>query len=252
MNQLAPSTHKTTLNAKQLKLLITIYAFRFVTIELTAHYKGLTTNAVYKSFSILLDQGYIARHFDSSYKLRGKPATYFLAPKAFKVLKNEQQLNQGILRSRYNDKNVKEAFITRYLLVFKLCLQLKERFGDSFDFYTQSDMADHDFFLRPLSYAYVTFDQSKQAIAHSIIEIIDSSMPPFVIRKRLLQYIEHYQSGAWDETNTDYPTLLLVCDTVALINKIQRQATKLLNQAYLNEDELFIKVIVAEELVWSV
>ena len=67
-----------TINSKQLDLLRLLYRFRFATSQHLANSLKLKPDTINQRFQILLDQEYISRHYDGTYKIHGRPAEYFL------------------------------------------------------------------------------------------------------------------------------------------------------------------------------
>jgi SOS-response transcriptional repressor LexA len=68
-----------------------LYKFRFGSSDLIAkRFNKPSGKYVQKRLHILEDQGYIARRYDKSYKLQGKPAAYYLLPSAARLLQAQQ------------------------------------------------------------------------------------------------------------------------------------------------------------------
>lgn len=73
---------------KQLAILKTLYIFRFGTTDLLARTLDLKDGRyIHARLEALVKNGYIGKNYDSSYKLEGRSATYYLLPKAFAALK---------------------------------------------------------------------------------------------------------------------------------------------------------------------
>ena len=66
------------LNNKQIEVLNILYRFRFGTSELIALIMNQSTIYTRTRLNRLLAQDYIARNYDSSYKLRGIATNYYL------------------------------------------------------------------------------------------------------------------------------------------------------------------------------
>jgi len=77
---------------KQLAVLKQLYRFRFGTTDLLARSLDLKDGRyIHTRLEALIAQEYIGKNYDSSYKLDGKPATYYLLPKAFAVLRKQHK-----------------------------------------------------------------------------------------------------------------------------------------------------------------
>ena len=73
------------LNSYQIRLLQTLYKFRFATTKLISDSQNSKYERVITArLKILLDQDYIGRNYDSSYRIKGKSASYYLRPKGIR------------------------------------------------------------------------------------------------------------------------------------------------------------------------
>lgn len=77
---------------KQLAVLKQLYRFRFGTSDLLARSLDLKDGRyIHMRLDASVKQEYIGKNYNSSYKLEGKPATYYLLPKAFAALKQHAE-----------------------------------------------------------------------------------------------------------------------------------------------------------------
>ncbi len=227
------------LNAKQLRLLKIIYKFRFVTSDHVAKYRGVSKRAVNDAFKILLDQHYIARHYDKTYKLLGKGARYYLAPKSLRLLQSELNIEKTILQSRYRDKRVGEAFIDHSLQIFDLCLQIRDQKQDTFDMFTQSELASYDHFPQPLPDLYLKRLEPAEDKPNEYMVDTFNNVLAFVIQKRVDQYIRHFEDVSWDGK---YPGIYIICANKRMQQKIQNYIISKLEENYIEEGELSLSV----------
>src|SRR5437667_6662229 len=73
--------YRKKLNEEQVEVLQMLYRFRFASSEQIAQFQAKPgAKAIQKRLKILEDQGLIAKRYDKSYKLQGKPAAYYLTP----------------------------------------------------------------------------------------------------------------------------------------------------------------------------
>jgi hypothetical protein len=125
---------------KQLAVLKLLYRFRFETTDLLARALELKDGRyIHTRLEALVSQEYIGKNYDSSYKLDGKPATYYLLPKAFAALKQHhkttgKELSLKTLRNAYKDKEASAPFIARKLAVSTIYDKLRTTHGASFKF----------------------------------------------------------------------------------------------------------------------
>jgi hypothetical protein len=139
-----------SLNQKQVHLLKLAYKFRFVSSSLLARYFNRSNSVgTYKALETLKDNGYLNKHYDTSYNLQGKAATYYLTPKGSKYLRDQLGFNEDVLRSYYKNKSVGQPFIDHSLNVFKTYLKLEHDYPNSFNIYTKYELASFGNFPNP-------------------------------------------------------------------------------------------------------
>jgi hypothetical protein len=133
--------YRRPLNAHQIAILNTLYKFRFTTIALLAENQQAKHQRVIASrLKILVDQGYIGMNYDSSYKIAGKPATYYLLPEGVRYLRYQPYTQESALRSIYQDKRVEPHRIAHRLHVFKAYIHIKQAYPDRFKFFSKTEL----------------------------------------------------------------------------------------------------------------
>lgn len=214
-----------------------------------ARQRKLSSPVVINSaLQILLDQDYIGRKYNNSYKLQGKGASYYLAPKALKVLRDNHGFNETILHTMYKNRTVSETFIDHCLDVFRAFLELSSVYPETANIYTKYELGGLDYFPSPAPDLYISrIDASKNAQADFFLDIFTNTQL-FVIKKRIALYLEHYESGDWEsETKTNYPTLLIACPDGRTEEKLQDYVEKALEGAGI--DDLRIYTTTAKALL---
>ncbi|HSW77540.1 MAG TPA: replication-relaxation family protein [Candidatus Chromulinivoraceae bacterium] len=79
--------YRKKLNEEQVAVLQLLWRFRFASSEQIAKYQQKPNGkAVQKRLKIPEDQSLIAKRYDKSYKLQGKPAAYYLTPHGARML----------------------------------------------------------------------------------------------------------------------------------------------------------------------
>src|SRR3990170_4920383 len=95
------------LNTEQLAVLQLVYKFRFASSkQIAAYQQKKSAKTIQKRLKILEDQQLIAKRYDKSYKLKGKPAAYYLLPQGARALgaHTEREPDEPInLRRIYRD-----------------------------------------------------------------------------------------------------------------------------------------------------
>jgi hypothetical protein len=230
------------LNELQTEILLVLYKFRFATRDLIVSYQDLASRSYTQRRLVnLMQQEYIARKYSGKDKIAGKPAKYYLDNRGIRFLLDKERLvkyglNPKVLNLIYKDKNAHEQFIELCLDIFKLHGIFTKLYGNNVDFYTKSEIAEYDHFLKPLPDAYVTFSGKHKNEPDYIVEFMSKDKPYFVLRRRINQYLQDYSNTSWQKkTGTDYPSLLLIADSPNLERRLQKSIAFSLNSRGIHE-----------------
>lgn len=123
---------KQPLNNLQTEVLLVLYKFRFATRDLIVNHQELPSKTYTQArLKNLLEQGYIARHYNGQDKVAGKPAVYYLDSRGIRFLLKpehvaEYDLNPKVLSLAYKDKYASQLFQEKCLRVFRLYLLLNK------------------------------------------------------------------------------------------------------------------------------
>jgi hypothetical protein len=223
--------HRKKLNAEQLEVLELLYKFRFGSNDLIAQYFGKKDRSfVFKRLSILLEQELIGKRFDSSYRIQGKPAAYFLTPAGARVLQERRKLDEDAInvKATYKDKIVKDDFVRYCLDIFAIYNQFKVQYGDRLKFFTKANLnyERFDYFPQPLPDAYIRLrlgGEDKQFF----MDIYYDGQPFFAAVRKIKKYTDYAESGEWEETDTDLPKILAVCESPGLQKRLQKRIVSL-------------------------
>lgn len=228
------------LNSKQLSVLDTLYRFRFGTTDLIAKALDLKTkNKMNERLKVLLDQEYIGRHYEPSYRLLGKHASYFLQPKGIKALKQlDDMYDESVLHNIYKDKSASEQFINHNLAIFNAYCELKAKYGENLRFFTKSQLTNYSYFPKhlPDAYARIQTDGGSQYF----INVLETHRPFFISTRKVKHYIEYSETGEWEDTGTSLPTAVFLCDTETLQKRLNRQLVKLDDEIESSEARILI------------
>lgn len=224
--------YRRKLNPAQLEVLKLLYRFRFASSDVIAQYFGKSSGVfVYKRLKILQEQGYIIKRFDSSYRIQGKPATYCLSPMGGRMLQENEPHDTTInIKGLYKNKTNSEAFVRRCIDMFTIHNQLKASYGDALKFFTKSETSAYDYFPQPLPDAYFRLKNPKQAEQFFISQCY-RSQPFFTLAHEVKKFIEYAELGDWDETGTNLPVMLLVCESYSLQKRLQKFIASALNSS---------------------
>jgi hypothetical protein len=226
---------------KQLAVLKQLYRFRFGTTDLLARALGLKDGRyIHMRLDALVKQEYIGKNYDSTYKLEGKPATYYLLPKAFAALKQRARIDQKeislkALRNAYKDKEASERFVAKKLAVFTIYDKLRDSYSESLGFWTkeQLNFEKYDYFPEPKPDAYLTItpEGPRPRGRHFFLSYLDDETPFFVHVRRLQKYVDYVEAEAWEEaTNSKLRGVLLVCESTSLLKRVRKKLAQIVDE----------------------
>jgi hypothetical protein len=227
--------YRKKLNKEQLAVLNLLYTFRFASSKQIATYPEKPSHKhVQKRLKILEDQGCIAKRYDKSYKLKGKPAAYYLLPKGGRTLiaLDDRDENEPInIKRIYEDKDVSESFIQHCLNILSVYFTLDALHGDRLDFFTKSDLKyeQFDYYPQPLPDAHIRLktDQSRKEL---FLDIFEDSQPFFVLIRRIKKYLEYAGNGDWPEETL--PTILMIVENKSVHKRLRKRLAKELRESY--------------------
>ena len=208
-----------TISKNQTVLLLWIMKYRFVSSDILAECLHKDRSTIYERLSVLVDQGYVAKLYDKTYRFRQRPVIYYLAPAAIRYLKKA-----GYERTQlhYKNKNITDEQIDEQLLLGKLARTIQKPYSKHFALYTKYQFGADDFYLTPPPYAKLV--GSTDYIPDYFIEYFAPFYESWKIRKRINQHAE-YADEHDDET---YPHLLLVCGNSSTEKRVVRLTANML------------------------
>lgn len=243
--------HRKKLNSEQLEVLELLYKFRFASNDLIAKYFGKKDRSfVFKRLSILLEQGLIGKRFDSSYRLQGKPAAYYLTPAGARLLQGQREPGGAInIKAIYKDKTVSEQFVRQCLDLLVIYIRLKDQYGERLKFFTKANLSreQFDYFPKPLPDAYVRLrlgGEEKQFF----LDMFYDDQPFFAAARKIKRHVEYAESGEWDETGTNLPATLIVCESVSLKKRLLKRIASASESTFALISKPELK---ANELLWQ-
>ena len=210
------------LPAQQAEILVILYKFRFATLDLITAYKDLRTKTyTHQALTKLRQEEYINRRYSGKDKIMGKPAIYYLNNRGIKYLNNNPDLNKKVLNLIYKDKYASDNFIEDSLKIFEIYINYRKKYGNNIDFYTKSETHEYPYFIKPNPHAFISFNDPNKT--DQFLELISVRTPYFAIKRRINQYIKHYESEIWqNQVGTYYPEIKLLVDDSNLSNRLRR------------------------------
>lgn len=193
----------------QVRILVLLYRFRFMRTDQLASYRNVSVPSMFMSLEKLIERGLIDKRYDSSFKLRGTPARYYLAKGGIRYMRDTFTVSERMLKSYYKNPLVGDDFIDHTVAVFDAYRALHATYPGMFEIFTKAEVAPYEFFPPKLPDLYLQrIEDDEVSETAYILELFDNT-PFFAVRKRIQEHIEHFDSGEWPDAY--YPTLLLVC-----------------------------------------
>lgn len=221
------------LNQSQLAILMSLYKFRFGTTELLAINLGKKNGATIHPRLVTLErQGFIARRFEDSYRLKGKHASYYLRAKGLRALQaytERDDIDEKIIKASYKDKSVTDQFISHCLAIYTVsnCLSILH---PATKLFTKRELTLYDYFPNPLPDAYISLKVDTET-RRFFLEVLESSTPSFVIDRWIRQLIKYQQDATWQAKGNLFPTILCVCESGSLERRIRKQINRAIFRA---------------------
>ena len=215
------------LNNGQVKVLEIVYRYRFVSRQLLAGSLGIKPeNGLYEKLEILVSHDYLGKRLQKQLTLENVPAAYYLTPKGLKYLHalpdHEYADNQAAQES-YRDKSVTGfPFIRHRLNVYGQTLALQKQYPD-LKVFTQRDMRRYSYFPEKLPDAFLSLTSDEPDQPHRFFfDIVRDRQSRNDLINKLKEYTEFFDDGGWDETESEIPVLLLLCEWSPTEKSIQR------------------------------
>jgi hypothetical protein len=245
--------YRKRLNPGQLEVLELLLKFRFGTTDLIAQALGKKNGTIIKSrLNILREQEYIDRHYEGADRLQGKHAAYYLSAKGGRAVRSE---DTRIIKRAYKDKKAGRQFIDHNLSVFAAHCRLKTTYGDTIRFFTKTDLADYDYFPQPLPDAFLSY-KGEDGTKRFFVNVFEATTPVFALNRQIKQLIDYNAAGEWSATDSDFPTILIICDTPVLQNRVEKRILTSLHNADDTDDLVFAttnwQALAAGSKVWRV
>lgn len=219
--------YRKKLGKQQVDLLKVICKFRFVTVPILAEWRHKDNSTIYERLLVLTEQGYLQKTYEKRWRLYGKPAVYSLSAKGICAVRNatDGRIAESVLRNQYKNSSASLQLVDYSLAVAKLCVQFRERFGDTTQLFTKAETARFDAFLRPLPDIYLRLDGNDgDELQHFQAEIIEAGTMTWIIKKRINTHIEWYEENneeGW-AFEDNYPTLLFICGNTSTEKRVHR------------------------------
>ena len=229
--------HRRKLNSEQVEVLELLYKFRFGSNNLFAEYFGKQDRSfVFKRLKILLEQGYIGKRFDSSYRIQGKPAAYYLLPAGARKLgeyRDEEDAAEINIKGIYTDATVSEQFAMHCMTVFDLYNRLTAQYEDELEFLSKSDQTGLENLPKQKPDAHLMLE-TENGTQYYFMDILDDDTHLLIeASKKIKRYIDYKRSGNWAlVTKSLFPKIIFICNSKEASGKVQKRCEAALHRAW--------------------
>jgi hypothetical protein len=174
-----------------------------VTSGLLAEDLGKDRSTVYERLTVLEQQGYIAKQYDSSYRLRRRPASYCLASAGLHYLKQRASINQATLRNHYKNKRQTEEQIDHCLYIYHIYLVLRKSYGTTWRIFTKNEV-NREALVRPTP--ELILQSEKEDCPDYYLDLAPKGIMSWILRRRVNQH----EDWADEHDDARYPHILFV------------------------------------------
>ena len=242
----------------QIDILETLYKYRFGSRQLLADSLGIKSGSnLFEKLNVLMKHGFVARRYDKSFKLRGVPAAYYLTPKGLRKLQlihGSERITDAIIKASYRDKAVGQSFVNHVVEVYAHANRLQYKYP-SLKVFLRREMTLYSYFPTNPPDAFLSL-KTNDRLRRFFFDVVSKGTPPSAINRRLVSYMEFFDDGGWDATNSNLPKLLFLLENPAAKNRLRRAAHAVRSRFDL-DDEIEIYTAMAENLlgedvaIWS-
>ena len=213
---------------RQDQILLFLYTFRFLTrnqIQLLLHQKHFKRIIIW--LNELTQSGFIRRYYNP--KTVTVPAVYSLGNKARKYLKDNpdfKEIKASLLDRIWREHTLSLQFRKHCLFIADIYISLQslvETTSATLNFYPKSKLHGMDYLIRPNPDAYFSIEEKNKNIKRYCLDVFDELPARMVLRKRVRQYFEYYESNYWqDHTKKPFPVIILISPDDRFKNYINR------------------------------
>ena len=234
----------------QIAILEALYECRFCSCRLLADRLGITSgSSLHEKLNVLMKHGFVDRRYDKSFRLRGMPAAYYVTPKGLRQLQlihGRERVTDAIVKAGYRDRVVSQAFVNHTVRVCAYINQLQHRYP-LLEVLLRREMMLCSYVPANPPDAFLLL-RVNDGIRQFFFDVVSKDMLPSTINRRIVGYMSFFDSGGWNEANSDMPKLLLLLEDTAMKRRLERIARAIRSRFDL-DDEIEIYIAMAEDLL---
>jgi len=198
----------------------------------------------------LRDNHYVEWIYSTDFPEKSKPGIYYLSLNGIRWLKEHQDHPVEEYRKRYRESSRSRGFIDQCVLVADCSIEMDKISASSknrvsYIYTTQADYADPDNTYHFLSESelispQLCFDETVETkedieMTTYLLEVIETTMPRYRVRKRLKNYIEYLEDGEWQASTDEEepnPIVIFVCPAQTDMIYCKRATKRLLEEKW--------------------
>lgn len=222
-----------TVNKGQLDVLIFIAKYRFVTVaHIQNNFTYKSRTSVNNKLKRLVDAGLVGMRYDSTKKLSGIPAAFYLTPAGLRIVQKElPYVTDLAIRNAYADKKASESLIQESSEIFELAQSFLRNYP-GMKALTARQLGDLDYFPRPLPDLYLTHKQNEATSRFFLYHFRDVMRYDVAVNAGVGRLIKYREADTYAESGNEFPIVLFVCDSAAIERHAQRVMRGALNKSY--------------------
>jgi len=247
---------------KQQEIIKLHYQYRFInTKQIQSFLKHKDKKTINLWLKDLREKDYVVWDYDPhTFGENTKLAVYHIGLNGIRFLKTQDNVDRTVIQKLYRDGQREDPFIARSILIAAICLQLEKESikNESFITVTASQYANDDspfHFLTDLKnhapglvIIRELVNKKRKRKTYYLLDVIDTSLPRYSIRRRMRTYIEFYFHNTWgNNVNGKFPIIRMIAPTKAILIYAKRFAKKALEDNQ-NPKDLHIQVTTADEI----
>lgn len=222
---------------QQTHLIFWLHTFRFLTttqLQILFHHKDPRT--IQRWIKDLVTKGYVLSDYDRLHIVKNrKPSVTHLANRARRFLIQHKNIAPDRLTYIWKERRRTEKFISHCLTLADIYIffltHMRKR--ETMTFFTKILLGTYSSFPKPLPDAYITVTYKRETVAY-FLDLFDDYTPPFVLRRRMKQYLTYAQNGDWHVSTPDllFPRILFVCPNDKLKKHIAIYGKHILEKSF--------------------
>lgn len=241
-----------TITTKQQEILKLIYRYRFLNrTQIQALLGHKDKRRIISWLKDLREKQYVDWHYNATdFIAKSKPAIYYLSLNGIRYLREVGGYYGEELRKRYKEPSRTQVFIHRCLLVADCCIALQAKSGGKLKYscvlpadYADPESPHHS--LNDLKPHLFFSKQQQDETTNYLLESFEQTLPRYLLRKRLKDYVDYL--AQWADDNGPTPIALFVCATVADLLYVKRRTRKLLQDDW-PDGELQLRVATLDKI----